>query len=74
MIKDIAYWEAWEKAGPLRERLTPEQAFKLSCAMYEYAKSMGAFPPADLAGLDAKIAMARAVNVLSTARTDRSRS
>lgn len=67
MIKDRAYWEAWEMQGPLREPLTPEQAFALCDAMYEYARSLGVFPSADpLEGLEAKIAMARAVNVQST--------
>ena len=75
MIKDIAFWEAWERQGPLRERLTPEQAFKLADAMYEHAKSMGVFPLADpLEGIETKIAVARALNVQSTPGTDRSQS
>jgi hypothetical protein len=65
MIKDIAYWESWERQRPLRERLTPEQAFALNDAMYEYAKSLGVFPPADpLEGIETKIALARAINFL----------
>jgi hypothetical protein len=73
MIKDIAYWEAWESQGPMRERLTPEQAFALCDAMYDLARSLGAFPSADpLAGLDTKIAMARALNVHSAPGTNRS--
>jgi hypothetical protein len=65
MIKDRAYWEAWERQGPLRERLTPEQAFALNDAMYEYAKSLGVFPPADpLEGIETKIALAGAINFL----------
>jgi hypothetical protein len=75
MIKDVAYWEEWERQGPLRERLTPEQAFALCDAMYEYARSLGVFPPADpLAGLETKIALARALNVQSTPGTNRSQS
>ena len=75
MIKDRAYWEAWERQGPLRERLDPGRALKLADAMYAYAKSLGVFPPADpLSGLETKIALARIVNVLSTSGTDRSRS
>jgi hypothetical protein len=65
MIKNVAFLEAWEKEGPLRERLTPEQAFALCDAMYEYARSLGGFPPADpLEGLEAKIRLARAINFL----------
>jgi hypothetical protein len=64
MIKDIACWEAWEAQGPLRERLTPQQAFAINDAMYEYARSLGVFPAADpLAGLETKIALAETVNV-----------
>jgi len=75
MIKDTAYWEAWEAQGPLRERLDPDRALKLADAMYEYARSLGVFPPADpLAGLETKIALARIVNVLSPSGTDRPRS
>ena len=75
MIKDVDLWTAWERQGPLSERLTPELAFKLADGMYEYAKSMGAFPPADpLEELETKIAIARALNVQSTPGTDRSRS
>ena len=51
--------------GPLREPLTPEQGFALCGAMYEHARSLGVFLPADpLEGLEAKIAMARALNLL----------
>lgn len=72
MIKDVALWEAWEMQGPLRERLTPEQAFRLADAMYEYAKSLGAFPLRDpLEGIETKIDVARALNVQSTPRTNR---
>jgi hypothetical protein len=75
MIKDVAYWEAWEAQGPLRERLTPEQAFAFNDVMNEYARSLGVFPPADpLEGLETKIAMARALNVRSTTGTDRGQS
>jgi hypothetical protein len=65
MIKDRAYWEAWELQGPLRERLDLERAFELCDAMYEYAKSLGVFPPADpLEGIETKIRMARVINLL----------
>jgi len=72
MIKDRAYWNEWEAQGPLRERLDPHVALALCDAMYEYARSLGVFPPGDpLAGLDTKIALARAVNVQTTPRADR---
>jgi hypothetical protein len=75
MIKDRAYWEAWEAQGPLRERLDPQRALKLGDAMYAYARSLGAFPPADLlTGLETRIRMARIVNVHSTPGKNRPRS
>ena len=64
MIKDRAFWTAWESQGPLRESLSPSRARKLCDAMYEYARSLGVFPPPDpLAGLKTKISRARIVNV-----------
>lgn len=75
MIKDQAYWSAWETQGPLRERFDPHRALALGDAMYAYARSLGVFPPADpLAGLTTKISLARAVNVHSAPGTDRPRS
>jgi hypothetical protein len=75
MIKDRAYWSAWEMEGPLRERLDPRRALALGDAMYAYARSLAVFPPADpLAGLATKISLARTVNVHSASGTDRSRS
>jgi hypothetical protein len=74
MIKDRAYWDKWESQGPLRERLDPHRALALADAMYEYARSLGVFPPADpLAGLASKIALARKVNVQTASGTDRPR-
>ena len=75
MIKDRAFWSAWEMQGPLRETLDPLKALALCDAMYEYARSLGVFPPGDpLAGLDAKISLARKVNVHSAFGTHRPRS
>jgi hypothetical protein len=75
MIKDRTYWTAWESQGPLREPLGHSRALALSDAMYEYARSLGVFPPADLlAGLETRISLARTVNVHSTPGTHRPRS
>lgn len=71
MIQDVKYWTAWEdalRANPpdFRENL------RLLDAMYEEAKALGLFLPADsLAGLEVKIRMARVVNVCRASRTDR---
>jgi hypothetical protein len=71
MIKDATSWRTWESQGPLREPLDPNRV--LVDATFERARSMGAFPPPDpLAGLDAKIFLARIVNVHAASGTDRS--
>ncbi len=75
MIKDIAFWSEWESRCPLREPLDPQRALKLCDAMYEHARLLGVFPPADpLAGLETKISLARIVNVQSAPGTDCPRS
>jgi hypothetical protein len=64
MLKDPSFWTAWEAQGPLRERFSPSRALALGEAMYEYARSLGVFPPDDrLAGIETKISLARTVNV-----------
>ena len=75
MIKDMTFWNTWESQGPLREAFDPSRALELGNAMYEYARAVGAFPPADpLAGLETTISLARAVNVHSAPGSDRPRS
>ena len=75
MIKDREFWNTWESQGPLREPLDYRSALALGEAMYEYARLLRVFPPADpLAGLATKISLARAVNVHSAPGTDRPRS
>lgn len=72
MIKDVGAWTAWEEAGPLREPPDFHRNLRLLQAMYDLARSLGAFPSADpLAGLDTDIRMARTLNVRGSAGTDR---
>ncbi len=60
MIKDAS---AWEAAGPLREPPDLQRNLRLQQGMYELARLLGAFPPADLLeGLDTDIRVARIVN------------
>ena len=74
MIKDTEFWNAWESSGPLREALDPQRALEPCDPMYEYARSLGIFPPPDpLAGLENKISLARTVNVHSAPGSDRPR-
>ena len=70
MIRDAVAWRAWEEAGPLREPPDFQRNLRLLQAMYELARSLGAFPPADpLAGLETDIRMARILNVRGSAGT-----
>lgn len=74
MIKDVAVWTAWEEAGPLREPPNFQRNLRLVQAMYDLARSLVAFPPAEpLAGLETDIRMARILDVRGTAGTNRPR-
>ncbi|OFW41575.1 MAG: hypothetical protein A3J28_11695 [Acidobacteria bacterium RIFCSPLOWO2_12_FULL_60_22] len=63
MIKDVALWEAWELEYLRNEPVDFARNLALLDAMYEWARSLGVFPPADpLEGLEVKIQMARVLN------------
>jgi hypothetical protein len=64
MIKDRAYWEAWEASVPLREPPDFEGALALMDDFLEHARRLGVFPPSDpLEGIEHKIALARKLHV-----------
>ncbi len=70
MIKDVNFWTAWEAAGPLHEPPDFQRNLRLMQAMYDLARLLGAFPPADpLAGLETHIRVARILNVRGSAGT-----
>lgn len=72
MLRDAAAWHEWERAGPLREPPDLLRNLRQVQAMYDLARTLGAFPPADpLAGLESDIRMARALNVRGAAGTNR---
>lgn len=72
MIKDVALWERWEAQAVLSQPADFQKNLRLLEAMYEHARALGAFPPADpLAGLETKIALAKALNVCSPPGKDR---
>jgi len=72
MIKDRALWEKWEAQTVLSQPVEFQRNLRLLDAMYEHARALGAFPPADpLEGLETKIALAKALNVRPAAGTDR---
>ena len=63
MIKDVAFWEAWELEYIAKEPVDFLRNLRLLDAMYEHARLLGAFPPADpLEGIEVKIRMARILN------------
>ena len=73
MIKDVALWEAWEREYLASEPVDIARNLALLDAMYEWARSLGVFPPTDpLEGIEVKIRMARILNhVPASSRTDR---
>ena len=63
MIKDVAYWEAWELEYLQNDPVDFVRNLRLLDAMYEHARLLRAFPPADpLEGIEVKIRMARILN------------
>lgn len=75
MIKDRAYWEAWEAGAPLREPPDLARALALMDDFLDYARRLGVFPPSDpLEGIQHKITLARELHVGSAAGKDRARS
>ncbi len=74
MIKDRAYWEAWELRGPLREPPDFEHALQLMDDFREYARSMGVFPPSNpLEGIEHKIEWVRKLHAGPPPGTNRDR-
>jgi hypothetical protein len=74
MIKDRAYWEAWESRGPLRTSPDFKRALALVDDFRDYARSLGVFPPSDpLAGIEHKIALVRKLHAGPVAGEDRAR-
>ena len=75
MIKDRAYWEAWEAGGPLREPPNFERVLALMDDFLAYARRLGVFPPSDpMEGIEHKIALAKKLHADPVARKDRARS
>ena len=63
MIRDVEFWEAWEREYIAKEPVDFARNLRLLEAMYEHARLLGAFPPADpLEGIEVKIRMARILN------------
>ena len=64
MIKNQRLWESWENGLIRKTKPDIAQNFRLLNAMYDEARSLGLFPPADpLQGLDFKIRWIKMINV-----------
>jgi hypothetical protein len=64
MIQNAAVWEEWESQAIRSEPPDFKRNLALLEAMYEHARRLGAFPPADpLEGLDIKIRLAKVLSV-----------
>jgi hypothetical protein len=73
LIKDRVLWEKWETEFVRSQPVDFRKNLQMLDWMYEHARAMGAFPPADpLEGIETKIRLARVVNVPTTSGTDRS--
>ncbi len=68
MIRDRKKWEEFERELIRREPPDLEKNLHLADAMYEEARRLGVFPPADpLEGIDVIIHVARMVNSVPSA-------
>jgi len=71
VIKDRAYWEAWEARVILSQPADFHRNLALVESMYELARKVGAFPLGDpLEGIETKIRVARVVNVPTNSGTN----
>jgi len=71
MIKDRALWEAWEAQYIASETPDFRRDLRIFEAMYEYARSLGHFPPVDsLEGVESRIELARVLNGRKPAAED----
>ena len=72
MIKDVAYWRAWEDEYLRKEPVDYARNVALIESMYEHARKLGVFPPADpLEGIEVKIRLAQALNAPTNSGTNR---
>jgi hypothetical protein len=71
MINDIALWNAWERKNARQDLPDFHRNIALLDALYEHARSLGAFPLAEpLAGIDFKVGFAKALNGRRASRKD----
>jgi hypothetical protein len=64
VIKDPAFWEAWERDTLLRQPADFRSNLRLLEAMYEEARTLGVMSqPQALEGLESRLRLARVLNV-----------
>jgi hypothetical protein len=67
VIKDAAFWEAWERDVLLRQPADFRSNLRLLEAMYEEARALGVMSlPQALEGLESRLRLARLLNVRTT--------
>jgi hypothetical protein len=72
MIKDVKYWEEWEREYIRSQPVDVARNIAIFDAMYQHARAIGAVPPADpMEGIEVKIRIARALNVHTPDPKDR---
>lgn len=71
MIRDTQFWQEWEEAEIRRTTPDYRQNLCLMEAMYEHARTLGAFSAESSDTLSVKIAMARVMNVSRVTGKDR---
>lgn len=65
MIKDVEFWERWKAQQIASEPADFQRNLAIMEAMYEHARLLGAFPPAEpLEGIEDKIRLAKVPNGL----------
>lgn len=68
MIRDRKKWDDFERELVRREPPDLKKNIRIAGAMYEEARRLGVFPPADpLEGIDVDIHIARVVNSVPSA-------
>ncbi len=72
MIKDVAFWEAWEQEYLRSEPVDFRRNLAMMDAMYEHARLLGAIPRTDpLEGVEVKIRLAKVLNLQTSPRLGR---
>lgn len=75
MLRDVKFWTEWEAQGPLSEPADFHRNLRLVEAMYQLARTLGAFPPPDpLQGIETDIRRSRilSASIRGASGTDRS--